>query len=298
MELHQIYYVLKVAEFLHFTKAAEALSIAQPSLSQQITKLENELGTKLFLRKTRSVELTPAGKDFIVHAKKISGEIKNLNQTMSKYTQPEIKNINIGMITVSRLGVPNIVNAFQNEFPNIKANLSESHGCYELVKELINDQIDVAFFIPTTDVYKNPNFYFKTLIKGNICVILNKNHPLATKESVSIFEIAQENSVSTLKTYSIFEDVTHAFMLNGLELKISKYCVHITTAFDFVAKGLGISFISSQFIQIINNPNLIALPLKPELERNLSIAYLKRKSNLPVIKKFSDYVMRSLNEED
>ncbi|MDD4766265.1 MAG: LysR family transcriptional regulator, partial [Desulfotomaculaceae bacterium] len=75
MEIHQLEYVLAVANHKSFSRAAEEINISQPSLSQQIFKLENELGTNLFVRTTRCVNLTPAGREFISHARNIMSEL-------------------------------------------------------------------------------------------------------------------------------------------------------------------------------------------------------------------------------
>ena len=71
MEMHQLEYVLAVAKYHNFTRASEALKTSQSSLSQQIIKLENELGISLFVRTTRSVQISPAGEEFVKHAKRI-----------------------------------------------------------------------------------------------------------------------------------------------------------------------------------------------------------------------------------
>ena len=86
MEIHQLQYVLKVASHLHFSNAANDLGITQPSLSQQIDKLEKELGCKLFDRKTRSVELTPAGEEFIIYADHVLTELHRLSEAMQKFS--------------------------------------------------------------------------------------------------------------------------------------------------------------------------------------------------------------------
>ena len=89
MEIHQLEYVLAVATYNSFTRAAESQNVSQSSLSQQIRKLEDELGVNLFARTTRSVQLTPAGAEFITYAKRILSEIDKARQSILEYTSYE-----------------------------------------------------------------------------------------------------------------------------------------------------------------------------------------------------------------
>ena len=91
MELHQLRYMVKLAKHLHFSKAALELGITQPTLSQQIERLETELGCKLFARRTRSVELTLAGEAFLLHAVRVLDELAALSDTLQ--TLPLRKNV-------------------------------------------------------------------------------------------------------------------------------------------------------------------------------------------------------------
>ena len=89
MEMHQLEYVLAVAKYQNFTRASEVLKTSQSSLSQQIIKLENELGISLFVRTTRSVQLSPAGEEFVKHARRIMSEVIEARRCIYEYTSFE-----------------------------------------------------------------------------------------------------------------------------------------------------------------------------------------------------------------
>ena len=96
MEMHQLEYVLAVAKYKNFTRASEVLKTSQSSLSQQIIKLENELGISLFVRTTRSVELSPAGDEFVKHARRTMSEVIEARLASTRYIlrkrQPDGRN--------------------------------------------------------------------------------------------------------------------------------------------------------------------------------------------------------------
>lgn len=126
MELRQLLYTLKIAEERNFSRAADKLHIAQPSLSQQLSKLEQELGVKLFQRNTSTVELTHAGASFIKHARKIMDAVEQLRQEMDDISQLRAGRVVIGSmpITGSHL-LPYVLPAFKEAYPDIQVTLLE-----------------------------------------------------------------------------------------------------------------------------------------------------------------------------
>ena len=118
MEMHQLEYVLAVAKYNNFTRAAEEIRTSQSSLSQQIGKLENELGISLFMRTTRSVQLTPAGAEFVTHAKRIMAEVAKARLCINEYVSIEKGNLTLGVIAVvGHSNIPKLIVSFQNNFP-------------------------------------------------------------------------------------------------------------------------------------------------------------------------------------
>lgn len=126
MELRQLQYTLQIAEERNFSRAADKLHIAQPSLSQQLSKLEHELGVKLFQRNTSTVELTHAGASFIEHARKIMDAVQQLRQEMDDISQLRAGRVVIGSmpITGSHL-LPYVLPAFNAAYPDIQVTLLE-----------------------------------------------------------------------------------------------------------------------------------------------------------------------------
>ena len=101
MEIHQLEYMVAVAKFQSFTRAAAEINISQSSLSQQIRKLEEELGIKLFDRTTRTVRLTNAGSAFLAHAQQILLEINKSKSTIQQYLSVSRGQIKLGLCPLS-----------------------------------------------------------------------------------------------------------------------------------------------------------------------------------------------------
>lgn len=296
MEIHQLHYALKVAEHLHFSNAANDLGITQPSLSQQIDKLEKELGCKLFDRKTRSVELTPAGEEFIIYAHHVLTELHRLSEAMQKFSVTK-KNIRIGTF-VPNIGQHNsaeLFQQFQAAYPDVNVNITEKSGSIELIKLLRGGRLDAAFLVPSPELCTDSTFTCHPLTPGIVQVIIRKDHPFASQNAVLLSDLATENCVVMSSTYSIYGVVMAACRASGFNPKIVSHCNHTETMVDMVAQGFGISFLSSQFAKMISHPDIVIRPLEPRIERNLSFVYLTGKLRSASLIAFRDFVLKAYN---
>src|ERR1700683_1989057 len=126
MELSQLRYVIAVADKGNFTRASESLSIAQPSLSQQIIKLERELGHKLFHRLGRKAVLTEAGAVFVERARRIIFEVEDATKELSDHPSLE-RRITVGAIsTVAPYLLPAMIKRCRKRYPNLQINIKEN----------------------------------------------------------------------------------------------------------------------------------------------------------------------------
>src|SRR5271163_1239106 len=118
MELHQLRYAVAVARTRNFSRAAEQSNVSQPSLSQQIQKLENELGERLFERTKREARLTPQGEAFIARATKILAEVDAAQRDVSDAQGLVRSRLAIGILpTIAPYLLPAVVTAFTKKYP-------------------------------------------------------------------------------------------------------------------------------------------------------------------------------------
>ena len=144
MEIHQLTYFVAVAETGSFSRAAERCNVAQPSLSQQIQKLEQELGEPLFDRLPRKVVLTDAGRMLLPRAVNILGDLHDIKHTLNQNTDAGHGLLNVGFIpTIAPFVLPRVIKRFSQELPNARLSVQEDLT-EALVRNLVDGKLDVG----------------------------------------------------------------------------------------------------------------------------------------------------------
>lgn len=277
MELRQLQYTLKIAEERNFSRAADKLHIAQPSLSQQLSKLEQELGVKLFQRNTSTVELTYAGASFIEHAKKIMDAVEQLRQEMDDISQLRAGRVVIGSmpITGSHL-LPYVLPAFKEAYPDIQVALLEDTSL-NLEKLTAGGGTDLSLLsLPLQE----PSLTYEPIGEEMIDLAVPPQHPLASLEArtekVSLERLKDEPFI-VLKKGQGFRKLTIDLCRNaGFEPNVVFESNNIETVQSLVAAGMGITLVP-RFIARAKRSELIPvyLPLASDPSRTLVIAYRK-----------------------
>lgn len=145
MDLQQMEYVLAVAKYRNFTLAAESCFISQSSLSLQISKLEKELGVRLFDRTTRSIRISQTGQTFVQQATEILQGVDRIRQTMSDYSGLLRGTINIGAITaLEKIGFSDLIADFYSRYPGLTLNITHEKSV-TLLEALERREIDLVF---------------------------------------------------------------------------------------------------------------------------------------------------------
>jgi DNA-binding transcriptional LysR family regulator len=143
MELRQLEYFAAVARHRHFTRAAEALYVTQPALSQQVRRLEAELGLALLRRTSKGVELTAAGEDLLVHAEKVLAEVAAARADMDRHTGVSRGAVRVAATAADAPRLPEALAAFHTEHPGIQIALRQGSAA-EVVALVQRGAVDVA----------------------------------------------------------------------------------------------------------------------------------------------------------
>lgn len=278
MELRQLQYTIQIAEERNFSRAADKLHIAQPSLSQQLSKLEQELGVKLFQRNTSSVELTHAGASFIEHAQKILDAVEQLRQEMDDISQLRAGRVVIGSmpITGSHL-LPYVLPAFKEAYPEIQVNLLEDTSL-NLEKLTAGGGTDLSLLsLPLQE----PSLTYEPIGEEMIVLAVPPGHPLAElehhPEGVAIERLKDEPFIVLKKGQGFRTMVIDLCKSAGFEPNVVFESNNIETVQSLVAAGMGITFVP-QLIARAKRSELIPVyvPLAaPVPSRTLVIAYRK-----------------------
>ncbi|EIW21008.1 MULTISPECIES: LysR family transcriptional regulator [Pelosinus] len=290
--LKQIQYFLAVAECKHFTRAADQLFVSQSALSQQITKLENDLGMKLINRVKHPIQLTPAGQDFMLYAKKITHEVEQMHQNLQKHLSIEKRTIHLGVITgLGNINIASIFTAFNSEHPNIKFAVTNELS-KELCKLLCEGNIDLALFAAPHDI-DSYNFEVHPLEKEEFVLITPANHPFSQKETIKLSETANENFIFPTKKNVSYDIFFTECRKAGFTPKIVSECNGPGRRIDLVQAGLGIAFISLSGLQYYNNSaSLSIVRLVDPFYKHIVLARTKQEKSSMSLLMFWQYIQQ------
>ena len=186
MELRQLRYFVKTAETRNFSHAASCLNIAQSSLSQQIKHLEDELGTQLFIRDSHSLQLTEAGEVILPFALRTIQDAEACVDRINDLRKLLTGTLNIGVTHSFSPILTESVISFIKMYPKIKVNIVYKQ-MNELMELLSNRELD--FVLAFKPIQTFPNVESHILFQNTLSAIVGKNHPLASKEKVSLSEL-------------------------------------------------------------------------------------------------------------
>ncbi|EJL26678.1 LysR family transcriptional regulator [Brevibacillus sp. BC25] len=275
MELRQIRYVLAVAEERSFSRAANRLHLAQPSLSQQIAKLEKILGVSLFHRLPQHVELTDAGQRFIQVAQTLVDMSEGLEREMRAYAIGESGKLLVGSLPITGAYVlPRVLPTFTKQFPGVELQLMEDTSSH-LEQLLVRGKIDVSLLtMPISD----PSLEIIPAINEEIFLAVPANHPLAKRKEVDLAEVADQPFI-LLKEGQGFRTISLRLCEQaGFRPRIVFESSNIQTAQSLVAAGMGLSFAPKMITLApgtIEPPIYVRIKTKPS--RTLVVAYRKDK---------------------
>ena len=283
MEFHQLEYVLAVAKYGGFTRAAEEIKTSQSSLSQQICKLEQELGISLFTRSTRTVQITPAGARFLPYAQRIMAEAADARNSINEYVSTVTGPLLLGVLpVVGYYPLPKLLSSFQNRFPEVALSLREEQ-CSDLLRLLHETKIDAAL---VQHYQSNPHFVLHHLLDDQMVVVVSTHHPLACREAVSLVELQTEKFIIPPPSSGHYHDFHEACLATGFVPKVPITCSSVRTLLSLVREGMGITVLSSAVALLDYVPGLKILTLTPPIPRNISLAIRRNADFTPPLKAF------------
>ena len=186
MELRQLKYFVKSAEYLNFSVAAKHLYITQSTLSQQIKQLEFELGFELFLRNSRHISLTEAGEEFLPFARKTIDDAEDAVQRLHDLQHVKVGTLRVGVTYSLSTVLTEGVISFMKEFPGIKLEIY-----YKTVDELLSLLRDrkLDFILSYKPLNDAPDINSMTLFENSLAVVVCKEHPLAERKNIKLHEL-------------------------------------------------------------------------------------------------------------
>jgi DNA-binding transcriptional LysR family regulator len=242
LEIRQMRYVIAVAEELHFGRAAERLMIAQPPLSQQIKKVERQIGTELFHRTKRRVELTEAGRIFVEEARRTILHAELTLRATQRAARGEIGRLNIGYAgSAAHSILPRVMGRFRGRYPDVEIQLREMTTSEQLAS-LRSRQIDVGFVRPPV---VEPDLRVTTLVEEQFLAVLPSKHPLARCGPVHLDRLSAERFIMFPRHMGprLYDPIVAACQHAGFSPNVVQEAMHIPTIIGLVAAGVGIALL-------------------------------------------------------
>ncbi|CAM4402475.1 DNA-binding transcriptional LysR family regulator [Paenibacillus endophyticus] len=291
MELRQLNYVIQIASEKNFSRAAEKLHIAQPSLSQQLSKLEQEIGVLLFRRTTNSVELTQAGQVFVSKSQAILDAVEQLKQEMDDMAQMRRGRLVVGTLPITGSHIlPMVLPVFGEQYPQIEVVLVEDTTA-KLEQLTASGGTDLSLLsLPLID----NSLSWEPFLEEEICLAVPPNHHLTKRiDPIDISELEEEPFIG-LKRGQGFRQITVDLCEQvGFSPRIVFESSNIETIQSLVAGGMGIAFVPQMLTRIKGSqfaPVYLSLAQKPT--RTLVIASRKGR----YLSKASEAFIRTLNK--
>ena len=287
MELRHLKYFVAVAEELHFGRAAAKVQITQPVISDQIRRLEQELGVKLFFRTKRTVQLTEPGKIFFEEVKEILQRVEKAVSAVQKADRGELGSLIIGYTGPALYTLlPKIIRTFREYYPQVELILKEI-CTHEQVEALQSGDIEVGFLHPPIEA----DFEFISIMTEKMVLALPEDHPLATLTQVPISKLSDQPFILFPRKVGphLYNRILSICQQAGFSPKVVQEVTPQPTIIGLVAAGIGVSFVSDS-LQNLNRPGVVYRKLDvptPELEL---VAAWKSEKISPVLQKFLQVV--------
>ena len=282
MELRHLRYFVAVAEAGSLTVAAERkLHTSQPSLSRQIRDLEDEVGARLLTRRARGIELTPAGRAFLEHARVVLSQVEAAAEAARRVAHPAKPYFSMGFLTGHELTwMPEALRILHDELPNIDVMISSQYSPL-LANALLKGTVDAAFLRRERGV---PDLAFRLLVKEPLVVILPSDHHLAALKAISPRDLAGETFVTVSGTAPVLRVVIDNYLKrSGINITPAHEADHLAMGMSLIASTRGVGLLPA-YAQNFLPSSVTSRPLKGDTPTiDLVLGY--KKSNPSAILK-------------
>jgi len=282
MELRHLRYFVAVAEAGSLTVAAEqTLHTSQPSLSRQIRDLEDEVGTQLLTRKARGIELTPAGRVFLDHARSVLSQVEAAGKAARRITHPAKPCFVMGFLTGHELTwMPEAIKILRDELPNVDVMVSSQYSPL-LADGLSKGKIDAAFLRRERGV---PGLAFRLLVKEPLLVILPSDHRLAARKSIGPRDLVGEPFVIVSDTAPVLRAVIDNYLKRpGIKITPAHEADHVTMGISLIMSTRGVGLLPA-YTQNFLPSSVTSRPLKGDTPTIELVLGYKKSNQSPILK--------------
>ena len=282
LELRHLRYFVAVADAGSLTVAAEqTLHTSQPSLSRQIRDLEEEVGAQLLTRTARGIELTPAGRAFLDHARVVLSQVGAAAEAARRVAHPAKPCFSMGFLTGHEWSwMPAALRILRDELPNIDVMISSQYSP-RLAKALLKGTVDAAFLRREKGM---PELAYRLLVREPLVVILPTDHRLAALNAVGLRDLVGETFVNVSDTAPVLRAVIDNYLKrSGTKIRPAHEADHLAMGISLIASTHGVGLLPAYALNFLP-PSITSRPLKGDAPTIDLVLGYKKSNESPVLK--------------
>ncbi|MGI8864735.1 MAG: LysR family transcriptional regulator [Solirubrobacteraceae bacterium] len=295
MDLRQLRYLVALAEECHFTRAAAREHIAQPALSQQIRRLEEEVGLALVERTTRHVTITEAGELLVARARRILSEVDAAQTELQGLRGIQTGHVTVGaMHTMGPVDVSLALAIFHSRHPGVELTVREMSS-EELAEMLRVDELDLAF-LSVTERIESHGLGLHQLVSEELVVLLPCDHRLSGRETLRMAELANEQFISYREGSRLRELLMAAGQQAGFEPQVKLESNESQRIRRLVARGMGVAILPRSDADSPGGEFQVSGLTDPALTRDITLAWREGRRHTPAAAEFIELARSTFTE--
>lgn len=291
MELRQIRYVLTVARCHSFSRAAEALFVSQPAISQQIQALEAELETRLFARDTHGVSLTREGERFCAAAEGILEQVARLEAQFKDGGQQKRQRLNVGVFVFYRTaGLSASISTFFDRHPDALGciKIVENYQAYELLR---SGELDMAIIKINARNSAEEGIAYDVLRREPLMALMSRRNPCAVQTSVTIEELSRMKLLTGADNSHYYNDAQQLFQRGNSRPDVGfMNTTDVELMVEMVEQDRGYLFVTGDTGGALTGDKVTAIPVSPKEEIMTVLAYRAKKPLTGLQESFRRYI--------
>ena len=287
MNFRALQYFIKLAELKHFSNAADACYVSQPTLSTQIRKLEEELGVSLVERAPRRVMLTPIGEDIAHRARHVIRDIEHIKDAARRSKDPETGNIKLGIFpTLAPYLLPHIIPVIRKRYPDLRMQLAEEKT-EDILNMLDQGRLDAGLLaLPVEE----PGMEVEILFDEPFVTAMPASHPLCEKQLITMQDLAGEELLLLEEGHCLRQQALAVCELAGAHERVDFHATSMETLRQMVAADAGVTLMPVLSVKppIPFTDNVVLRPFaEPAPSRTIALVWRSSSPMRGFLRKFA-----------
>jgi DNA-binding transcriptional LysR family regulator len=290
MELRHLRYFTAVVESKGYREASRRLHIAQPSISEAVSDLEDELGLKLFSRAHRNARVTPEGEIFYEDAVRILQQVETAILTAKRAAEGKVGRLSIGFIGSATLSfLPDLIRRYKLEYPNVKLALHDLYPA-ELDKACDRGEIDIAI-TRTLSLERSKNRQSRVLLRDPLVAVVPRSRKLKLKsKKIRLADLAKERFILFHRQGApgVFDTIVGACRSQGFSPQVENEPNSMQTILSLVEADEGVAIVPASISNLRSN-GVQFVRLVPDLHLDLIVAWSRGETSV-ILRTFLDFL--------